>query len=101
MPMGPDFQPDVNLVEMLAYASLNPATVVVAFLMGRKANEKSKILIAAFAGAVAGAALIYLATLVRLWEAPELARAVGGIFIGGLLAGLFYAGLGYMTKPSA
>lgn len=97
--MGPEFQPDVDLVELLAYAALNPATVVVAFLMGRKANEKSKILIAAFAGAVAGAALIYVAALLRLWDAPQLGRAAGGIFAAGLIAGLVYAAIGYLTRP--
>ena len=97
--MALDMQPNAYLFEMLAFAALNPATIVVAFLMGRRADEKPKILIAAFAGAIAGAVLIYVATLLRLWDAPELLRAVGGIFIAGLIAGIPYATLGYMTKP--
>lgn len=97
--MGPDLQPDVNLIELLAYSALNPATIGVAFLMGRKANEKAKVLIAGFAGAVAGAALIYVAALVRLWDAPELGRAAGGILVVGLLAGLVYGWIGFATRP--
>ena len=47
--MGPDLQPDVPLLEVLLYGVLNPATIIIAFLMGRKADDKSKIMIAAFA----------------------------------------------------
>ena len=54
--MGPDLQPDVPLLEVLLYGVLNPATIIIAFLMGRKADDKSKIMIAAFAGAIAGIA---------------------------------------------
>ena len=73
--MGPDFQPDVPLLEVLLYGVLNPATIIVAFMMGRKADDKSKIMIAAFAGAVAGVAVLYVITLLRLWDAPTLGRA--------------------------
>ena len=41
--MGPEFQPDVPLLEVLLYGIFNPATIIVAFLMGRKADDKSKI----------------------------------------------------------
>ncbi|MBN9353382.1 MAG: hypothetical protein J0H04_05145 [Hyphomicrobium denitrificans] len=53
----PDFEQTVPLVEVLLYGILNPATIVVAFMLGQKANEKSKLLIAAFAGAIAGVAV--------------------------------------------
>ena len=77
--MGPDLQPDVPLLEVAAlWHVLNPATIIIAFLMGRKADDKSKIMIAAFAGAVAGIAVLYLITLLRLWDAPTLARAACG-----------------------
>ena len=96
--MTPDLQPDVNLVELVLYAVLNPATIAVAFLMGRKADEKSKILIAAFAGAIAGVALLYVATLLRIWDTPMLGRAAAGIFATSLVAGILYAGFGYTSK---
>ena len=93
-----DFQPDVPLTEVLLYGVLNPATIVVAFLMGRKADDKSKIMIAAFAGAIAGVAVLYVATFLRLWDAPTLGRAIAGVFITSLIAGGFYASAGYLMK---
>jgi hypothetical protein len=93
--MGPDLQPDVPLLEVLLYGVLNPATIIIAFLMGRKADDKSKIMIAAFAGAIAGIAVLYLITLLRLWDAPTLARAASGVLTTSLVAGYdFYAGAG-------
>ena len=96
--MGPDFQPDVPLLEVLLYGVLNPATIVVAFVMGQKADHKSKIMIAAFAGAIAGVAVLYVVTLLRLWDAPTLGRAAAGVFVTSLVAGFFYAGAGYLLK---
>jgi hypothetical protein len=96
--MGPELQPDVNLTELLLYAALNPATIATAFLMGRKANEKPKILIAAFAGAIAGVTLLYVAALFRIWDAPTLGRAAAGSFAASLVAGLLYGWLGFATR---
>ena len=94
----PDFEQTVPLVEVLLYGILNPATIVVAFMLGQKANEKSKLLIAAFAGAIAGVAVLYVATLFRIWDAPTLGRSVAGVFIVSLVAGFVYAGVGYLMK---
>ena len=94
----PDLQPDVNLVELALYAALNPATIAVAFLLGRKADEKPKILIAAFAAAIAGVTLLYFAALLRIWDAPELGRAAAGVFAASLVFGIVYAWIGFATK---
>lgn len=96
--MGPDLQTDVPLLEVLLYGGLNPATIVVAFMMGRKADEKSKIMIAAFAGAAAGAVILYIATFLRLGDAPTLGRAIAGVFITSLVAGFIYARAGYAMR---
>ncbi len=96
--MGPDLQPDVNVLELIAYGALNPATIVTAFYVGRQADEKPKILIAAFAGAIAGAVLLYFAALFRIWDAPMLGRASGGVLVAGLVAGLIYGWIGYATR---
>ena len=96
--MGPDFQPDVPLYEVLIYGVFNPATIIVAFLLGRRADDKSKIFIAAFGGAVAGVAVLYVLTLLRIFDAPTLGRAVAGVFITSLIAGFVYAGVGYAFK---
>ena len=96
----PDFQPDVPLIEVFLYGVLNPATIVVAFMLGRRADDKAKLMIAGFAGAAAGAALLYVATFLRLWDAPTLGRAIAGVFTTSLIAGIVYAGIGYATKGS-
>lgn len=96
--MGPDFQPDVPLGEVLLYGIFNPATIIVAYMLGQRADDKAKIMIAAFGGAVAGAALLYIVTFLRLWDAPTLGRAIAGIFIVSLVAGFVYAAIGYATK---
>ncbi len=94
----PDYQPNVPLIEVFLYGVLNPATIVVAFMLGRRADDKTKIMIAAFGGAAAGAALLYIVTFLRLWDAPTLGRAIAGVFTTSLIAGLVYAGIGYATK---
>jgi hypothetical protein len=96
--VGPDFQPDVPLGEVLLYGVLNPATIIVAFMLGQRADDKAKIMIAGFAGAVAGSALLYVVTLLRIWDAPTLGRAAAGVFIVSLIAGFIYAGIGFATK---
>jgi uncharacterized RDD family membrane protein YckC len=88
----------VPLVEVLLYGALNPATIIVAFMLGQRADEKNKLLIAAFAGAIAGVAVLYFATLFRIWDAPTLGRSVAGVFIVSLVAGFIYAGAGYLMK---
>lgn len=96
--MGPELQPDVPLIEVLLYGALNPATIATAFLVGRKATNFTQLMIAAFAGAAAGFALLFVVTLFRLWDSPTLARAAAGVFVVSLVAGLAYAGIGRMTK---
>ena len=94
----PEFEQTVPLVEVLLYGILNPATIVVAFMMGRRADEKGKLLIAAFSGAIAGVAVLYVATFFRIWDAPTLGRSVAGVFIVSLVAGFIYAAAGYLMK---
>lgn len=88
----------VPLKEVALYALLNPAHIAVSFLMGRKADQPAKIGIAAFAGAVAGIALLYLVALFGVFDAPTAARAAGGIFIASLVTGLVYGGAGYLMR---
>ncbi len=77
---------------------MNPATIVAAFMLGRRADQPAKILIAAFAGGVAGSALLYVAALLHVWHASTLGRASGGVFIAALLFGLIYAFIGYRLR---
>jgi len=94
----PDLQPDVPIMEVLLYGFLNPATIAVAFMMGRKADERSKVVIAGFVGAIAGSVLLYFATLFRVWDTPTLGRAAAGAFVVSFIAGMIYAAAGYAMK---
>ncbi|RUO99668.1 MAG: hypothetical protein EKK30_05275 [Hyphomicrobium sp.] len=96
--VGPDFQPDVPLGEVLLYGVLNPATIIVAYILGQRVDDKSKIILAAFGGAISGSALLYLLTLFRLFDGPTLGRAAAGAFIVSLVAGFVYAAAGYAIK---
>jgi len=88
----------VPLSEVALYALLNPAVILVAFAMGRKADQAAKLLIAAFAGAAAGVFVIYIASVLGVLDAPRVVRAAGGVFILSLLTGLVYAWIGYRFK---
>lgn len=97
--IAPVLLPDVPLATVLAYGALNPALIFVAFLMGRtlrrQGGQVAKLGIAAFAGAVAGIALIWIGTHLQLAFLATPARASGGIFIVSLVAGVVWAWIGY------
>lgn len=85
----------VPLGEVFLYAAANPAVIAVAFWMGRKVDQPAKLLIAAFAGAIAGVAVLYVLSLLGMFDAPRAARAAGGIFVASLVTGLIYAWAGW------
>ena len=93
MPL-PDLQPDVSLWGELAWAALNPAVVAVAYLMGRRANQPAKLGIAAFAGALAGIALLWIAARLHLGFAVDTARGAVGVMLMSLPFGILWALLG-------
>jgi hypothetical protein len=94
----PTIEAEIPLLSILLYAVLNPATILVAFWLGRKADQFGKLLIAAFAGAFAGVAVLYFAALFGISSAPTLGRAAAGIFVVSLVAGLIYARIGYAFR---
>lgn len=98
--MTPDPETIVPLFEVALYALLNPALIGVAFAMGRKADQPAKLMIAAFAGAVAGFVLLYIAAWIGVLDAPRVARAAAGVFALSLLTGLIYAWIGFRMKGS-
>ena len=51
----------VDLRDVVLTALLNPAVIVVAFWMGRSADQWQKLPVAAFAAALAGSVLVYVA----------------------------------------
>jgi MFS family permease len=102
--VAPVLLPDVPLWTVAGFAALNPASIAVAFFLGKKLGQKQdqfgKILIAAFAGAIAGAALLWFGTLFRLSFLATAGRAAGGIFAAGCIASIGWAWLGYFFGTS-
>jgi membrane protein YqaA with SNARE-associated domain len=84
---------------LLLIAALNPAVIVLAFLMGRSANQWQKLIVAAFASSLAGFILYWLAAEVGLVSV----HALGGeaaLLLMQMLFGLGWALLGYALRPS-
>ena len=95
MPLPPpDLQANVDLWGVLGWAVFNPAVIAVAFLMGRRADQPAKLGIAAFASALAGIALLWLAARLHVGFAIDTARAAVGVFMVALPFGVFWAWLG-------
>ena len=85
----------VELKAVLLTALLNPAVVVVAFWLGRRADQWQKLPVAAFAAALVGSVLIYIAVWLGLTGVPGIGRAAAGVFIAQFLFGLAWAAAGY------
>ena len=85
---------------LVLIALLNPAVIVVAFLMGRRADQWQKLIVAAFAASLAGYALYWLVAAVGLMPV----HALGGeaaIVLMQFLFGLVWAALGYWLLRKA
>lgn len=83
---------------LVLVAALNPAVVAVAFMMGRRADQWQKLIVAAFAASVAGFLLYWLGGQVGLFSV----RALGGeaaIFMLQFVFALGWAALGYWIRP--
>jgi len=75
----------------------NPAVIAVAFLMGRRADQWQKLIVAAFAASLSGFILYWLAAELGLLPI----HALGGeaaILVMQLLLGFVWAGLGYWLR---
>lgn len=91
---APDIEAAVSLWSVLGWSALNPATVAVAWLMGSRSDQPAKLGVAAFAGALAGIALMWLSALFHLAIAVDTARAAAGVFVVSLPIALLWAWLG-------
>ena len=91
----PPFEPGV----MLTIALHNPAVIVVAAIMGRKADQWQKLLVAGFAAAMAGAVLVWLGSFAAVLPSRGMGSDAG-IFIVSFLYGTLIATLAYLFWPS-
>jgi hypothetical protein len=84
----------VDLKAVLLTALLNPAVIVVAVWMGRSADQWQKLPVAAFAAALAGSVLVYVAARFDIAGIGAVGWAGAGIFTAQFLFGLAWACLG-------
>lgn len=92
----PEIKPFDPLVLALI-AVLNPAVIAVGIIMGRAADQWQKLIVAAFAAAIAGAALVWLGTLVGLLS-RDFVRIEAGLFVAQLVPGFIWAAIGYALR---
>jgi hypothetical protein len=85
----------VELSSVLLTALLNPAVIVVAFWLGRNADQRQKLPIAAFAAALTGSVLLYLAVRLGVPGVAGTGRAAAGVFIAQFLFGWAWAAAGF------
>ncbi len=82
---------------------LNPVVAVIAFVMGRHADQWGKCVLAGFVGALAGAIVLWFAVRVGLVPARGLGGETG-VFVVSFIAGTLWATLGYAAfrrKPAS
>src|SRR5258705_10276604 len=86
----------VDLRDVVLTALLNPAVIVVAFWMGRSADQWQKLPVAAFAAALAGFVVLFVGTLVGISPFSAGRPAPAGDFFPPIL---FRPGLGLFRRP--
>jgi hypothetical protein len=84
----------VDLKAVLLIAALNPVVVIVAVWMGRNADQWQKLPVAAFAAALAGSALVYIAVWLGVPGVAGVGRAAAGVFVTEFALGLVWASIG-------
>ncbi|MFA5952356.1 MAG: hypothetical protein WC807_18965 [Hyphomicrobium sp.] len=89
-------------VTLVLIALLNPAVIAVAFVLGRKADQWQKLIVAAFASALCGFVLYWLGGQVGLLSIHALGGEASVLVIQTVL-GLVWASIGYYFRaaPSA
>ena len=78
-------------------ALFNPAVIIVAFAMGRRADQWQKIIVAAFAASLAGFILYWIVAEVGLMPVRALGGEAGIVLMQFLFA-LVWATVGYMMR---
>jgi hypothetical protein len=82
---------------LLLIALFNPAVILVAFLMGRYADQWQKIIVAALAASLAGFVLYWFAAEVGLLPVHALGGE-SGVVLMQIVFGLVWASIGYATR---
>lgn len=85
-------------VTLVLIALLNPAVIVVAFVLGRRADQWQKLIVAAFAASLTGFILYWIVTTLGFLPVHALGGEAGIVLLQ-ILFGLVWAVIGYWTKP--
>ncbi len=80
---------------LVVIALLNPVVAIVAFMMGRAADQPQKLVVAAFSASLAGMLLIWLATYFKILPARGSGTEAGLLALQ-MFVGLAWAALGYV-----
>ena len=78
-------------------AALNPAVIVVGFLMGRTADQWQKLVVAGFVAALAGAVVVWFGAFFGVLPARGLGGEAGSFALG-IVFGTVWAAIGYAVR---
>ena len=82
---------------LILIALFNPAVIVVAVVMGRRADQWQKLIVAAFAASLAGLILYWIVTTLGFLPVHALGGEAGIVMLQ-FLFGLVWATIGYKTQ---
>lgn len=85
-----------ELKDVLLLAIMNPATLAAGFMIGRRADQVQKVIVAAFVAGIAGVLFAGLLMVTGLY--PPKVRLLSGVFVAAALAGMVWAWIGYVTR---
>ena len=85
-----------DIKDVLLLGLMNPATLVVGFMLGRRADQIQKIVLAVVVAGVAGMLFAWMLMLTGLFE-PKI-RLLGGVFVLSSALGTVWAWIGFATR---
>ena len=91
------FDPNFDPVSLLLIALLNPVVIAVAWIMGVRADQWQKLIVIAFAAALAGAAAVWVATFVGVLPPREMGSDAG-LFVFSMIYGFAIAVVAYVRR---
>ena len=86
-----------ELKDVLLLSIMNPATLAAGYMIGRRADQVQKVVVAAFVAGIAGVVFAGLLMLTGLY--PPKVRLLSGVFVASAIAGIAWAWVGYVTRP--
>ena len=98
MALTPVLQPDVDVMQLVEIAVLNPVVMGLGYYLGRHCNQAGKLVVAGFAAGLAGMVPLYLAGLAHVKLVAEVLRASAGILVLQTFVGTLWATAAYMLR---